>query len=319
MEVELNLERKNLIRLAVGFGACLITSCSLFSEEGDGLPPPVDIVMADSTGVPEGCPDCPRMKRIPGGSFGMGSESGGPLYDHRPKHTVTVSTFWMDSTEVTQAEYLALMGRNPSYFNGATEIHGQVGVNLSRPVERVNWYDAALYCNARSRKFGLDTVYRYTARRDTVVNIPQADGPVTLLDGVVIEYSARGFRLPTEAEWEHACRAGTATEFYWGDDQRIGPHYAWVKAGKTMSVAGKRPNAWGLYDMIGNVSERTNEWFANYDTAPTTDPVGPPSGPGRVVRGFGQNATIETATYKRFPGIPAYFSRDGGFRCVSRL
>jgi formylglycine-generating enzyme required for sulfatase activity len=100
---------------------------------------------------------------------------------------------------------------------------------------------------------------------------------------------------------------------------RIASHYAWFEVSIPQPVGGKLPNAWGLYDMIGNVSEWTNDWFANYDTTPAMDPVGPPSGPGRVKRGMGVGqTTVETATYKRIPGTPAYSFNNGGFRCVRR-
>ncbi|MDQ3001233.1 MAG: formylglycine-generating enzyme family protein [Fibrobacterota bacterium] len=293
-----------------------LSNCSLFSnEDSDPIPPAVDIVMADSTGRPESCAQCPVMKHIAAGAFDMGADSGDGKVDYSPKHRIFVSAFWMDSVEVTQSDYLAMMGKNPAYFNGATERHGNVGVDLNRPVEKVAWFEAALYCNARSKKAGLDTVYRYTGIRDSLTQFGFGD-TVKVLDGVTIDYAQSGFRLPTEAEWEYACRAGTQTLYYWGDDFRIFSYYAWLDAARAQAVAQKRPNAWGLYDMLGNVREWTGDWYADYNVHATENPTGPVRGSGKVQRGLYYSNVQPDATVSRWPPFPEVSDHSGGFRCV---
>jgi formylglycine-generating enzyme required for sulfatase activity len=160
-----------------------------------------------------------KLVLIPAGKFLMGSPDSEKErdYDKRPQHEVTISKpFYMGVTEVTQAQYQAIMHRNPSKFRDA-----------ANPVEWISWYDAADFCKKLSGK------------------IRQA------------------VRLPTEAEWEYACRAGSKTKFCFGDaDEDLGD-YAWYydNSGRTTQAVGqKKPNAWGLYDMHGNVSEWCSDW-----------------------------------------------------------
>jgi formylglycine-generating enzyme required for sulfatase activity len=157
-------------------------------------------------------------------------------------HEVTLSKpFYMGTTTVTQAQYEAIMGNNPSLFKGPTN-----------PVESVLWNEAEDFCK------------KLSAKTHQVV------------------------RLPTEAEWEYACRAGTKTAFSFGDDATALGDYAWYagnSGGTTHPVGQKKPNAWGLYDMHGNVWEWCADWHADYPKQAVTDPQGPGSGPYRVVRG----------------------------------
>jgi formylglycine-generating enzyme required for sulfatase activity len=214
----------------------------------------------------------PGYVQIPAGQFTMGSP---PTEDGRDadetQHLVTITrSFWLKATPVTQAEYEALMGTNPSHFKAG-------GANC--PVENVSWLDAVAYVNKLSDREGLPRAY-------------DANGGFAGLN-------CRGYRLPTEAEWEYACRAGSSAARY-GDLEQV----AWYKenAGSTTRpVAQKRPNAWGLYDMLGNVWEWTNDWYAGYPTRAVTDPVGPASGELRVRRGGGWNnvARFARAAYRR--------------------
>jgi formylglycine-generating enzyme required for sulfatase activity len=171
-----------------------------------------------------------EMVRLPAGGFVMGSDSGDD--DEKPPHPVRLSAFDIDVTEVTQESFEDLMGRNPSRFVGP-----------DRPVDQVTWHDAIQYCNMRSLREGLAPCY----------------DPDTL----ECDFDADGYRLPTEAEWEYACRAGTTTSWSFGDDPGQAAKHAWLKenAGDTTHPVRKKPaNPWGLYDMHGNVAEWCNEY-----------------------------------------------------------
>lgn len=197
-----------------------------------------------------------KMVLIKGGEFEMGSATGEK--DEKPVRKVTVSDFFMDIHEVSQGSYTALMSVNPSKFTGALEL----------PVERTRWTDAARYCNARSKKEGLTPCYNETTWE--------------------CDFNANGYRLPTEAEWEYASRAGSKTNWYFKDKSEL-DKCAWYRktSGKKTHEAGTRqPNAFGLYDMYGNVSEWCNDFYAeDYSKAETNNPKGPAKGEKRILRG----------------------------------
>jgi formylglycine-generating enzyme required for sulfatase activity len=230
------------------------------------------------------CVDCGAardgMRPIPGGKFRMGSENGDP--DETPVRYVTVSPFHLDSTEVTQADYRAVMGVEPWL-----EYTGQYpsGTGDRLPAWYVSWYDAALYCNARSKREGLaDTAYTYTG----VTGTP---GNGRVLTGLEVDIHAEGYRLPTEAEWEYACRAGTATEFSWGNQAQVDSlaKYMWCKSnsdGTAHPVAALGASQFSLYDMHGNAFEWCLDvWKPHYDESPTTDPVVLDLPGGKAIRG----------------------------------
>ncbi|GHU50111.1 hypothetical protein FACS1894200_09380 [Spirochaetia bacterium] len=238
---------------------------------------------------------------IQGGTFTMGSPASEPnrLDREGPQHRVTVSGFYMAQYAVTQAEYEAVTGSNPSCFKGA---------NL--PVERVSQYDAIKYCNERSKHEGLTPAYTIAGRN------------------VTLNKNTNGYRLPTEAEWEYACRAGTTTPFSNGDnittDQaNYNGNYPYNNNAKgeyrrkTMPVGSFAPNRWGLYDMHGNVWEWCWDRYADYAGGSQTDPSGAASGSDRVFRGGGWGGhAVTLRSAHRCSGVPT--GRDGnlGFRVV---
>jgi hypothetical protein len=175
----------------------------------------------------------------------------------------------MDKCEITQKYYCDILGStNPA---NTYESHG---VGDSLPVYNVSWYDAILFCNARSKAEGYDTVYSYTA-------VCVSGQCPYVLENLTIHYDRLGYRLPTEAEREYACRAGSTSDYSWGssinDSSGAGSH-AWYTAnamGICHTVGTKAPNAFGLYDMSGNVSEWVNDWIASYSDSATIDPAGP--------------------------------------------
>jgi formylglycine-generating enzyme required for sulfatase activity len=247
---------------APSFGQFYACSLRVSASHGNSALDAMKVLVVEHQG--------PLVKIIAAGqSFQMG-EAG--LDD--PVHQVTFTKdFWMDTTEVEQTDFLALMGFNPSKFKGISK----------GPVEGATWFDAVLFCNARSKRDGLDSIYAYTAKT-------KVGESCTGLTGLAIDYSRTGYRLPTEAEWEYACRSGAKGSFYWGDadDDTTMGEYAWFYANSgstTHPVAGKQANYFGLYDLSGNVEEWCNDWFGDYSVDAQQDPTGPISGSYRVLRG----------------------------------
>ena len=229
---------------------------------------------------------------VQGGTFRMGSENGRD--DEKPVHSVTVSDFWMMATEVTQGDYAALMGTNPSKFKGD-----------DLPVECVSWHDAVAYANKLSERDGLTPAYR--------------------MDGTNVEWNrgANGWRLPTEAEWEYAARGGSRRQGYTYAGSNDIDAVAWYSVNsekRTHSVGTKAPNELGLYDLSGNVWEWCWDWYGSYGSGIQTDPTGASSGIDRVKRGgsWGFGASFaRSAVRGEFTPAARYYSQ--GFRLVRPL
>jgi formylglycine-generating enzyme required for sulfatase activity len=228
----------------------------------------------------------PNFVLVAAGRFTMGSpptqqDRGG---DEGPQTVTLTHGFFMCQHPVTQGEYVAVMGGNPSQFTG----------DLNRPVEQVSWIDATNYCA------------RLTAQERSAGRLP----------------AGWAYRLPTEAEWEYAARAGTTTRFSYGDDPgytQLG-NYAWYVANSgntTHPVGQKQPNPWGLYDMHGNVWEWCLDWYGTYPGGSLTDPVGPGSGSYRVLRGGSwSNVGLYCRSASRFYFTPGFRDIVIGFRAV---
>ncbi len=258
--------------------------------------------------IEKGAPVRQRMRWIPPGRFRMGSPAGEPgRYDSETQHDVTISSgFWMFDTPCTQALWLAVMaGKNPSHFT-----------DLTRPVAQLNWDHACQFAAKLTSK------------------MPELS-----------------FSLPTEAQWEYACRAGTTTAIYTGPLEILGDanapaldEIAWYggncgvdfdlsngqavtwlsnkqydfEKGGTRRVKQKRPNPWGLYDMLGNVWEWCQDWKGDHPSESQVDPIGPEMGSSRVIRGGGwRNGARDVRSACRSWGDPGLRHSDLGFRFLS--
>jgi formylglycine-generating enzyme required for sulfatase activity len=222
-----------------------------------------------------------EMLLVPPGTFQMGCIIGSDLYGcyswELPVHQVTLTNaFYLGRYEVTQAQWQATMGSNPSYFQSPSAQVPAAQVP-NRPAERVSWNTIQGYLNAT------------------------------------------GMRLPTEAEWEYACRAGTQTPFYNNstDDSTLGA-LAWYSpnsGNQTRPVGGKAANAFGFHDMLGNVWEWVNDWYGGYSAGAQTDPTGPVSASARVIRGgsWYDDSNIVRSSNRNFDS-PGYAFNFFGFR-----
>ena len=248
------------------------------------------VLVTPTVAAPPANPDTARLVWIVAGKFTMGSpvSDGDADFQETPQTQVTLSHgFWIGKHEVTQEDYLAVTGLNPSKFTG----------DLTRPVEKVNWQEAVDYC------------VKLTERERQAGRLP----------------AGHVYRLPTEAEWEYACRAGTATRFSYSDDSSYAElgSYGWFfnNGGFASHTIGqKTANPWGLFDMHGNVAEWCQNWDGLYPGGSVTDPKGPATGSFKVCRGgsFGVAARICRSAARDLYS-PAFHYDNVGLRVVLAL
>ena len=272
----------------------VLSSCE--KKQGATTPPPPLASQAPpakpSPAQPGAQAAAADLVSIPAGRFIMGD----PDEADAPPHEVTVSALLMDKNLVTQEQFQKLMGTNPSRWKG-----GQ------NPVEQLRWSDAVKFCNKRSAAEGLRPCYDLTTLK--------------------CDFTAEGYRLPTEAEWEYACRAGTTTAYFFGTSPAKLGDYAWFEknaGGHPRPVGQKQANAWGLQDMAGNVWQWCNDFYQvdYYQASPKQNPTGPAEGKNKVLRGgawrFSADNCRSGYRYNENPGsADVCFGYDiYGFRCV---
>ena len=280
-------------------------------------------VISKSTGL--------KMVAISPGSFTMGSppkERG--RQDDELQHKVRISQpFLLGRWEVTQEQYHKIMKTNPSYFapkGGGNKIL-MTDATQKYPVEKVSWYDAIDFCNRLSQQDGYPPYYK-------IEKVFKPNNSITAAKVTII--GGNGYRLPTEAEWEYACRAGTPTLFHFGTSTKqnhanvksqlqkgaYGIRRGWKSLNRTTDAGSYPANTWGLYDMHGNVAEWCWDYYDRdyYVKSPEIDPTGPATGKHRVVRG-GSWLTADhlCRSASRFPIDPGQANYTTGFRVARNL
>jgi formylglycine-generating enzyme required for sulfatase activity len=251
------------------------------ADDGQSPPPPANFVF------------------VQGGTF------------HNGTSNVTLSSFYIDKYEVTQASYQAVMGTNPSHFSG----------NPNRPVERVSWFNTIEYCNRRSTQEGLTPAYSYGTYGTNPDNWPSGwNTSSSNHTNVSCNWSANGYRLPTEMEWMFAAKGGNQSQGYTYSGSNTIGNVAWYSSNsisRTWDVGLKDPNELGTFDMSGNVWEWVWDIHGTYPTGNQTNPTGPVSGSYRVRRGggWGNYAGGCTISNRGYSGA-TYTSYSLGFRLI---
>jgi formylglycine-generating enzyme required for sulfatase activity len=279
--------KKNVIAVLVVL--CLIVAAVLyFKSRGGGAGPHGKAGERPPEAITVDLGDGVKMEflSLPPGKFTMGAAPGedGAYADESPQQTVIIDKdIWIGKYEVTQAQWQRVMSNNPSGFQEA---------GPSAPVESVTWDDCAVFFEKLNALLASNS-----------------NGP-----------ALKGFRLPTEAEWEYACRAGTTTRFSDGGYAGEVTEFAWCSANSentTHPVGQKKPNAWGLYDMQGNVWEWCSDWYGTYSEGLKKNPTGQPYGASRVLRGGSwAGYTLSTRSGRRFFSLPSVSTNEFGLRAA---
>lgn len=256
---------------------------------------------------------------VPSGTFIMGDTRGEGTPYELPTHNVTQNTFYIGKYEVTQSEWQSIMSSNPA---------SGFGVGDSYPVYNVSWYAILKYCNLRSLAEGLTPVYTINGSTD-----PDDWGAIptstnATWNAAICNWSANGYRLPTEAEWEYAARGATNNPdyLYSGSEDNSAVAWYYYTAGSGLPghsahpdygshpVGTKAPNGLNINDMSGNVSEWCWDWYSSYSSAPQTNPTGPASGSSRVLRGGYWDSSEITCRVSARSGSLPYGIGNSGFR-----
>lgn len=258
-----------------------------------------------------------NMIKVDGGVFTMGSS--GSENNESPVHEVSVRTFSILKTEVTQAQYKAVVGKNYSHFKGN-----------KRPVEEVSWYDAIVFCNKLSLASGYNPAYSLNGETDpekwgTVPRIDASSDSKAIWNSIKCDFNANGYRLPTEAEWEYAAKGGKEADDAIYSGSSTVTNVAWnadAIDGETHTVGLKAPNCLGIYDMSGNVWEWCWDWYGNYNVNDSDNPLGASDGvTGRKIRRGGSIASdaVFCRNTNRASTAPEVRGVDLGFRIVRSL
>ncbi len=264
----------------------------------------------------------PKMVSIPGGSFQMGDLSGDGYIDELPVHTVTISPFSMAKYEVSYAEWVLVRDWAEAHgydFDNEGNAGNKGLGDENHPVTAVNWYDAVKWCNALSEMEGRTPCYYTSAAQSMVYRF----GGINI-ESDWVKGEVDGYRLPTEAEWEYACRAGHSTKYAFGDSIDGGDANFWNSGDRydngTTPVGYCHANDYGLYDMHGNVWEWCFDWYGGeyYKESPSNDPEGPSVGLHRVSRGGAWTWETDNlrATIRRMLPPDGGGDYDLGFRLV---
>ena len=295
------------------------------------------LIIAHSSLANDEIDDAPAMTTIPGGDFIMGNPEWKDGKEHEgPLHRVRISKFQLGTYEVTQAQWKAVMESNPSDFSAHGDKRDKVkNVDAdSFPVENITWYEAVIFCNRLSERAGLKPYYQLTNRRDEEFTFLGTTEMLTRYDVRIM--GGNGYRLPSEAEWEYACRGGTRTRYSFGDacngtranvngKYTVGTDIKGPVRDQPLPVGSFKPNAFGLYDMHGNVAEwcmderddetygRRGEWTANPIVSRRVVVGG--SGARHIVRGGAwQTGALAATSHYRTSSTPTHRSNNIGFR-----
>jgi len=251
---------------------------------------------------------------VPAGTFTMGNTLGAGYMDALPTHLVTLSPYYICKYEVTQAEWQTIMGSNPAHDS-------DYGAGDGYPIYYVSWYSIIKYCNLRSLAEGLTQVYSISGSTNPADWGAVPTSGNAAWDAVSCNWSANGYRLPTEAEWEYAARGGTTTPdyLYSGSDDIEAVAWFWgdVYPGAINHVGIKAANGLGLYDMSGNVSEMCWDWDGDYSSTAQNNPTGPDYGSFRMKRGGDWNSSYYDCRVYHRGGTGQYYGDCfSGFRLV---